>query len=196
MLKTITPQTLTLPESLLRILPPRAPAYPAARESFAGHTGLTFDPNGAAEAAADLTLKLLFDPQRASRLVQYHARDASHPSLPQVFDAVFQATWKAPRVEGLGGEIQRTTEMSVLEHLLALAANHTASSEARALARAQALDLRTWMSTTSSGAPAERAVRAAAIARINAFEKDPEKFIPAPDVAVPPGQPIGDDEQD
>lgn len=195
-LKTLAPQTLTLPESLLRILPPRAPAYPATRESFAGHTGLTFDPNGAAEAASDLTLKLLFDPQRASRLVEFHARDASNPSLPQFIDAVFQATWKAPRVEGLGGEIQRATEMSTLEHLLALAANHNASSEARALARAQALDLRAWMSATPSGAPAERAVRAAAIARINAFERDPEKFTPAPDVAAPPGQPIGDDEQD
>ncbi len=195
-LKTLAPQTLTLPESLLRILPPRAPAYPATRESFAGHTGLTFDPNGAAEAAADLTLKLLFDPQRASRLVEYHARDASNPSLPQVIDAVFQATWKAPRVEGLEGEIQRATEISTLEHLLALAANRSASSEARALARAQALGLRTWMSAAPSGAPAERAVRAAAIARINSFEKDPEKFTPAPDVAVPPGQPIGDDEQD
>ncbi|MGD1023496.1 MAG: zinc-dependent metalloprotease [Candidatus Sulfotelmatobacter sp.] len=195
-LKTLTPETLTLPESLLRILPPRAPAYPATRESFAGHTGLTFDPNGAAEAAADLTLKLLFDPQRASRLVEHHARDAANPSLPQVIDAVFHATWKAPRVEGLEGEIQRATEMSTLEHLLALAANHSASSEARALARAQALDLRAWMSATPSGTPAERAVRASAIARINAFEKDPEKFAPAPDVAVPPGQPIGDDEQD
>jgi len=195
-LKTLAPQTLTLPESLLRILPPRAPAYPATRESFTGHTGLTFDPSGAAEAAADLTLKLLFDPQRASRLVEYHARDAANPSLPQVIDAVFQATWKAPRAEGLGGEIQRATEMSTVEHLLALAANHGASSEARALARAQALDLRAWMSATPSGTPAEKAIRAAAIARINAFERDPEKFTPAPDVAVPPGQPIGDDQQD
>jgi Met-zincin/Domain of unknown function (DUF5117) len=195
-LKTLTPETLTLPESLLRILPPRAPAYPATRESFAGHTGLTFDPGGAAEAAADLTLRLLFDPQRASRLVEYHARDAANPSLTQLIDAVFQTTWKAPRVEGLEGQIQRATEMSTLEHLLALAANPSASSEARALARAETLVLRSWISAVPSGAPAERAVRAAALARINAFERDPEKFTPAPDVAVPPGQPIGDDEQD
>jgi Met-zincin/Domain of unknown function (DUF5117) len=195
-LKTLTPETLTLPESLLRILPPRAPAYPVTRESFAGHTGLTFDPGGAAEAAADLTLKLLFDPQRASRLVEYHARDAASPSLTQLIEAVFQTTWKAPRVEGLEGQIQRATEMSTLEHLLALAANPSASSEARALARAETLVLRSWISAVPSGTPAERAVRAAAIARINAFERDPEKFTPAPDVAVPPGQPIGDDDQD
>lgn len=193
-IKTLAPETLTLPESLLRILPPRPPAYPRTNESFAGHTGLTFDPNGAAEAASSLTLKLLFDPERASRLVEYHARDAANPGLTQVIDAVFSATWKAPRVTGLASETQRVTEVSALEHLLALAANHTASPEARALTRAEALDLRSWMSASIADTPEEKALRAAAIARIDEFEKNPEKFTPASEVAVPPGQPIGDDE--
>jgi Met-zincin/Domain of unknown function (DUF5117) len=195
-LKTLAPETLTLPESLLRILPPRAFGYPRTRESFDGHTGLTFDPAGAAESAAGLTLTLLFDPQRASRLVEYHARNAASPGLSQVIEAVFQATWKAPRATGLGAEMQRITEVSAVEHLLALAANRSASPEARALARAEALSLRSWLSAKVGEVPEERAVRTAAIARIEAFEKDPEKFVPASDVAAPPGQPIGDDEQD
>jgi hypothetical protein len=195
-LKTLAPETLTLPESLLRILPPRAFGYPRTRESFDGHTGLTFDPASAAEAAAGLTLTLLFDPQRASRLVEYHARNAANPGLNQVIEAVFQSTWKAPRATGFGAEMQRITEVSAVEHLLALAANHSASPEARALARAGALSLRSWLSAKAGEAPEEKAVRTAAIARIEAFEKDPEKFTPASDVAAPPGQPIGDDEQD
>jgi hypothetical protein len=195
-LKTLAPETLTLPESLLRILPPRAFGYPRTRESFEAHTGLTFDPAGAAESAADLTLTLLFDPQRASRLVEYHARNPANPGLNQVIEAVFQATWKAPRATGLSAEIQRVTEASAVEHLLALAANGSASSEARAQARAEALSLRSWMSAKVAESPEEKAVRTAAIARIEAFEKDPEKFVPATDVAAPPGQPIGDDEQD
>ena len=193
-IKTLSPETLTLPESLLQLLPPRPPAYPRTNESFAGHTGLTFDPDGAAEAASSLTLKLLFDPERASRLVEYHARDAANPGLTQVIDAVFHATWKAPRATGLASETQRVTEVAALEHLLALAANHTASPEARALARAKALELRSWLSATPAGTPEEKALQSAAIARIDAYEKDPEKFTPASDVAVPPGQPIGDDE--
>jgi hypothetical protein len=92
--------------------------------------------------------------------------------------------------------MQRITETSALEHLLALAANHSASPEARAVARSEALNLRSWMSATAAPSPEEKALRAAAIARITAFEKDPEKFTPASDVAIPPGQPIGDDEQD
>jgi hypothetical protein len=195
-LKTIAPQTLALPESLLSVLPPRPPGYPRTNESFAGHTGLTFDPGGAAESAAALTFKLLFDPDRASRLVDYHARNAANPGLTQVISAVLQATWKAPRLTGLPGEMQRITEASALEHLLALAANHSASPEARAVARAEALNLRSSMSATTASSPEEKAIRAAAIARITAFEKDPEKFTPASDVPIPPGQPIGDDEQD
>jgi hypothetical protein len=195
-LKTLAPETLTLPESLLRILPPRAFGYPRTRESFEGHTGLTFDPAGAAESAADLTLTLLFDPQRASRLVEYHARNSANPGVNQVIEAVFQATWKAPRATGLAAEIQHVTEASAAEHLLALAANPTASAEARAQARAEALSLRSWLSARSAENPEEKAVRTAAIARIEAFEKNPERFTPATDVVAPPGQPIGDDEQD
>jgi hypothetical protein len=195
-LKTLAPETLTLPESLLRILPPRAFGYPRTRESFEGHTGLTFDPAGAAESAAGLTLTLLFDPQRASRLVEYHARNSANPGLNQVIEAVFQATWKAPRATGLAAEIQHVTEASAVEHLLALAANPTSSAEARAQARAEALSLRSWLSARSAENPEEKAVRTAAIARIEAFEKNPEKFTPATDVVAPPGQPIGDDEQD
>ena len=194
LLKTIAPETLALPESLLAILPPRPPGYPRTNESFAGHTGLTFDPSGAAESAAALTFKLLFDPDRASRLVEYHARNNADPGLTQVVEAVFQATWKAPRAAGLHGEMQRVTETSALEHLLALAANQKTSPEVRAVARGEALSLRSWISSTTAQGPEEKAVRAAAIARINTFEKDPEKFIPASDVPIPPGQPIGDDE--
>src|SRR5215467_14404417 len=92
LLKTISPSTLTLPESLLKILPPRPPAYPRTQESFAARTGVTFDPEGAAEAASAITLSLLFNPQRATRLVQYHARDAANPGLEQIIDAVVNAT--------------------------------------------------------------------------------------------------------
>ncbi len=194
LIKTLAPETLALPESLLRILPPRAFEYPATREAFGGHTGLTFDPGGAAEAASALTLNLLLDPQRAARLVEYHARDAANPGLAQLIEAVLQATWKAPRAAGLGSEVQHITEVAALEHLLVLAANRAASPEVRALARAQALDLRSWMSSAPAASAEEKALRTAATARIDQFEKDPEKFVPAADVAVPPGQPIGEDQ--
>ena len=38
-LKTLKPETLTLPESILRLLPPVPPGYPRTRESFPSRRG-------------------------------------------------------------------------------------------------------------------------------------------------------------
>jgi hypothetical protein len=192
--KTIEPETLTLPESVLKVLPPRPPAYPRTQESFPAHTGVTFDPGSAAEAATEITLGLLFNPQRASRLVEYHARDAQNPSLQSVMEAGIAATWKAPQAKGLQGNVQRITETAVVEHLLGLAANSAASSEARAVARDEVVTLRKFIAGVLPTTSEQKAQQAATLARIDSFLKDPDKFTPATPPTVPPGQPIGDDE--
>jgi len=192
LLKTISPSTLTPPESLLKILPPRPPAYPRTPESFTAHTGLTFDPESAAEAASEITVSLLFNPQRASRLVEYHARDSQNLGLQDVIEATVNATWKAPRASGLQAATQAASETSVSEHLLALAASNEASTEAKAIARAEAVSLRDWIAGASATTAEEKALNAATIARIDQFLKEPDKFTPQPRPTVPPGQPIGD----
>jgi hypothetical protein len=218
-LETLKPETLTLPESLLRILPPRPPDYPRTRESFETHTGLTFDAEGPVEAAAGLTASLLFHPSRASRLVEYHARDANTLGLEEEIEAVLAATWKAPRLSGLEGQTQFTVDNIVLDHLLELAAagggagmsagaafpagvsvaggggSGGASGEARAIALAEAARLESWLKA-QGGASEVAAHWAAGIAEIEEFRKAPAKFAPAPELATPPGQPIGDEDGD
>jgi len=192
-LRTLAPETLALPEPLLRLLPPVPPGYPRTRESFAAFTGLAFDPLAAAESAADLTLTLLFNPERASRLVEYHARDATNPGLDEVLSNVLKATWQAPRASGLAAEAQSAVESATLESLLGLAASNQASPEARAIARFEVATLKTQL-TANYALPRERqAHRAAALARIAEFERDPGKFVPTPPVEAPPGMPIGED---
>ena len=189
-LRTLSPEALTLPESLLRLLPPVPPGYERTRESFAAFTGLAFDPVAAAESAADLTLGLLFNPQRAARLVEYHAREGSNPGLEEVLNDVLKATWQAPRANGLAAETQTAVESATLEGLLGLAASAQTSSEAREIARFELTGLKTQLSS-ASGLP--RAHRAAALARIAEFERDPAKFVPVAPVDAPPGMPIGQD---
>jgi hypothetical protein len=193
-LKTLSPEALTLPEALLRILPPRPLAYQRTRESFPARTGLTFDPVAAAASSAELTLKLLFDPDRASRLVEYAARDASNLSLDNLINAVIRTTWQAPRTTGLQAATQSVIETATLENLLSLSADKSTSPEAAAIARAQVLSLRSWLSSNPGDTQEERAVRSAAVARVDAFEKDPDKFSPVPRPQAPPGQPIGEEE--
>jgi Met-zincin/Domain of unknown function (DUF5117) len=196
-LETLSPENLTLPESLLKIFPPRPPDSPRTRESFGAHTGLTFDAMGPVEAAAGLACSLLFHPARASRLVEDHARDGNQPGLEEVLDAVLGATWKSPRQSGLAAQTQFSVENIVLDHLLGLAADKQASGEARAIARAKAVELKGWLGTQAPAPDSDwTAHRAAGEAEIERFLRDPEKFAPAPELPTPPGQPIGDDSVD
>jgi hypothetical protein len=195
-LKTLSPETLTLPESLLKILPPRPPGLERTRESFPSETGLTFDPIATAESAADLTLAVLLDPARASRLVQYHMRVPDAPSLRGVLEAISKAT--AERPEGghtMSSEVERAVEFRALEAMLALAVNPQASSQARAIARSHINDVLKDLTTAAPLTDTAEAIhRSALIDRINEFNRDPAKFVPAKPIEAPPGMPIGDDE--
>jgi hypothetical protein len=195
-LKTLSPETLTLPESLLKILPPRPPGLERTRESFPSETGLTFDPIATAESAADLTLAVLLDPARASRLVQYHMRVPDAPSLRGVLEAISKAT--AERPEGghtMSSEVERAVEFRALEAMLALAVNPQASSQARAIARSHINNVLKDLTTAAPLSDTAEAIhRSALIDRINEFNRDPAKFVPAKPIEAPPGMPIGDEE--
>ncbi|QMV18769.1 DUF5117 domain-containing protein [Granulicella sp. 5B5] len=197
-LQTLTPQTLTLPESILKLLPPPPPGYPRNLESFPSHTAMTFDPIATAESAADLTLQVLFDPARASRLIEYHMRVPQSPSLRSVLEAVSKTT--AERPEGghsMTSEVERAVEFRGLEWMLSLSINKEASSQARAIALSHIDDLyKQWTTEPMPTDTAEAIHRRALIARIDDFKHDPEKFVAAKPIEAPPGMPIGDDGDD
>jgi len=195
-LQTLSPQTLTLPESILDILPPVPPGFPRTRESFASRTGLTFDPVTAAESAADLTLNVLLNPARAGRLIEYHMRVPASPALREVLEAVSKAVAERPEAgHTLSSEVARAVEFRALEAMLALAVNPAASSQARAISRFHIAGLlKQWTSDPPQQDTAEAIHRAALIDRLQEFERDPAKFVPAPPLEAPPGMPIGDDE--
>jgi hypothetical protein len=189
---TLSAETLTLPEPLLKLFPPRPPDFERTRESLPAQTGLTFDPIAAAESAADLTLGVLFDRERAARLVEYHAR-ADTPSLEEVIDAALQVSrlgvHPAPgNHRPLSAEVQAAVYARTVEALLTLAADPKASVEVRAITYAK-LEVMSRRGDTNS--PLE----AYLIHRIKQFEEDPAKFVAAKPIEAPPGMPIGDDEE-
>jgi hypothetical protein len=196
-LKTLAPQTLTLPESILSLLPPHPPALGRSRESLPSHTGLTFDPIAAAEAAADLTLAALLDPARASRLIEYHMRVPASPPLRFILEDISKTTAERPDAgHSMSSEVERAVEFRGLEAMLALAVNPEASSQARAITRSHINDIFKEMSEAPPLKDTAEAIhRAAFLDRIREFEKDPEKFIPSKPVEAPPGMPIGDYER-
>jgi hypothetical protein len=149
-----------------------------------------------AEAAAQHTLQFLFNPERAARLVEFHARNADNPGLEEVLDAVLAATWKAPHGTGYPAEIARATDGVVLYDLMTLSANEHASHQVRSIATLKLEELRTWLAATHGSITdeEERAHLFSAASQIVQFQKDP-KQITVPTPAEPPdGPPIGTDD--
>ena len=191
-LATLKPDALALPEPLLKMIPPRPPDYDRGREHFKIRTSPAFDALAPAEAAAQHTLQFLFSPERAARLVEFHARDAANPGLEEMIDAVIAATWKSPRGSDYKGAVARTVDDVALYDLLALATKDAASTESRAIAAYKLHQLKGWLGGAAAGVgEEERAHRAQAVWQIEQFERDPKKLeLPGP--AQPPdGPPIG-----
>jgi len=190
LLRTIRPETLTLPENVIALIPPSAIGYSRTREDFRNRTGVTFDPIAAAESAASLTVGLMLHPERAARLVQYHSEDSSLPGLEEVIEKLLVATWRAEPALGLGGQVQRAVNGVVLYDLMVLAANDHAPLQVRATALAKLVGLREWLGSQTPADASLRAYQQFAIAQIKRFETNP-KEIPLPKPAdPPPGQPI------
>ncbi len=208
LLRTVDPVELTLPQRILDLIPPPSPGRSRGREHLPSRAGLTFDPVGAAEMAADLTFAMVFDGERAARLVDHHARDEAQPALGAVIDRVLAETWRADPSPGLAGEVGRAVDFAALRRLMALAAGvpvsappnfdwpvataRSGSFQVRAEARSELSNLGRWLeSNPASDDPAEQAHRAYGGWLIARFLEDPGSVeLPAP-LRAPDGSPIG-----
>ena len=194
-LDTLKPENLALPESLLRLIPPRPPGYSRTREDFRIRTFPTFDGLAPAEAFANHVSDFLLNQERAARLVEFHARDPRNPSLEEVLDKIIDSTLKARVGTGYNAEIQRVVGMVVLNDLMALASGERASNQVRALAEYRLNNLMTWLASRMDLARDEDQVAFMIYAanQIKRFEDDPKKMNLTKPNDPPDGQPIGTD---
>jgi hypothetical protein len=200
LLRTISPTVLAIDEKILDIIPPRPPGYRQSRELFPGYTGSTFDPLGAAEVAANLTVRLILNPERAARMVDYHSRDKKYPGFGEVLDQLLAFTWKSPYKSGKYAEIQRVINSVVLYNTMGLIADGETAPQVKALAFMALEELKNWLKrqliTVKEGEyllkdPDQRAHFLFAVGKIELFQKDPTRVtLPAPQ-PPPPGAPIG-----
>lgn len=208
LLQTVDPAELTLPRRILDLIPPPSPGRSRGREHLPSRAGLTFDPVGAAEMAADLTFAMVFDGERAARLVDHRARAAQQPGLGAVIDRVLAETWRANPSPGLAGEVGRAIDFAALRRLMALAAGvpvsappnfdwpvvpaRSGSFQVRAEARSELSNLGRWLDANpAADDPAEQAHRTHGGWLIERFLEDPGSVeLPAP-LRAPDGSPIG-----
>ncbi len=192
LLRSILPDTLTLPEHILRIIPPRVYGSTRHRETFDIRTGLTLDPLAMAEMASDIVVGLVLHPARAARLIEHHARDEEQPSLDEVIGTLIDATWKTAPGADLAGEVHRTVNDVVLTNLMRLAADNRASPLVRAAADHRLGRLAVYLGSELRRATGGTAAQFAdAVNRIHRFRENPADFDFPVRPNTPPGSPIG-----
>jgi hypothetical protein len=193
LLTTLKPESLVLPQRVLDLIPPPPLGYARTRETFSGRTGLTFDALGPAEALASLTVGLILNPERDTRLMEHHALDSRSPDLIEVIDRLVDSTWKSKPESGYKAASEQVVDNTVLFDLMSLAANEDAAVQVRAVASLKINELKDWLTTQAKITKDEsrRAQVTFAIAQVERFQKDPKQMNLTKPQEPPPGQPIG-----
>ena len=190
LLETLAPSALTLPRELVELIPPRPYGYGPHRELFDRYTGLTFDPIAPAAAAAEMTVAMLLNPERAARLVEQAALAPGLPTFADVLDRLEAAVFGAAPADGYEAAIKRQVEDVVVRRLMTLA-GAAPMPQVRALAtdRLRRIGERVALREDDVASRAHGAYLAAEIRR---FLQRPAEPKPAPDpLDPPPGSPIG-----
>jgi hypothetical protein len=195
-LRTIRAAELTVPRAILEHLPPRPEGYAAHRDLFARATGITFDPLAPADAATAITVSLLLDPDRVSRLVAQHALDPKLPGLDTMLDRlVGEAFRSGAATSPYEAEVTRTVRAQVVGGIERVASS-ASLPQARAIARSKLEELKGALEKGQAGEEvSERASRRFFADRIGRFldgKQAPGEVLPVP--TPPPGEPIGDED--
>lgn len=194
MLYTLSPEALDMPDRIVELIPPRPLGFSNTRELFNSHTDPAFDPLGAAETAASMSAKLLFNTNRAARLLDAEARDSSNLGLGDMLDKVIEKTWQQQVLKGYKGAIQNTVNHVVLFQMMNLAANEDASSQVRAITNLKLEKLREWMRAEAENRAKGEQRKASLLygyRTLQQFKDKAEMFMPSPALSPPPGSPIG-----
>ena len=194
LLGAIQPEELAIPERVLRMMTPRPFGYQDDPRAFSSQASPAFDQIGVARTLATMVVSGLLAPPRAARLVAFNARDARNPSLTDVIDRMLARTWGAPASREHAA-LERVVERVVADELLWLAADSSATPDARAGAE---WGLRRILRSTVSEPTGARDVREMAAHRA-AVRADIERYLEtgvAPPrrtrvLPAPPGTPIG-----
>lgn len=184
MLEAVSPQVLAVPENLLELIPTRPAGISSSRELFRGNTGPSLDALSIAQTAADASISLIFNPQRANRLVEYGARGKG-PSLSEVIDRTLRRTLDMKVSTGYYGAIQQVVNFVVVDNLIKL----HASGQSNPLTKAVVYKKLIAIAENHSGREDVMSLEISAM--IESYLDDPSEYEAQGTLPLPPGSPIG-----
>ena len=121
LMRTLDAGELTIPESILSIIPPRPTGFGRHRELFPRYTGPMFDRVTPAIVLADLTVSALLEPVRAARLVEQATTEGDAVDLMEVVQTLLQSVFGPVSADRYEAVVQRAVQRVVVDRLIRLA---------------------------------------------------------------------------
>jgi len=194
LINTIQPANLTFPDHVIAMIPPRPPGFGRNRETFNVRTGLNFDPVAPGETIAGAVMSYIFNPQRATRLVQQKAMDANQLGLSETIEMINDAINSASVTNGYHEELNRAVIDQFTTALMRLASSSQTSATTRAIAMNKLMEWSNYEPQQEMGI--QKAFMLAQVHKINQFLDDPTEYESVSALSPPDGSPIGTDLMD
>ena len=188
LIKTILPKTLAIPESKLKLFPPRVYGSSITRESFKGKTGVAFDPLSAVETASDMMLSVLFNAERMNRVYEQSIFDKSQLTVNEIIDTVLSETLKQKNEKGYLGEVQQVINFSVLKNIMSMSTNDKLMPQVQAIINFEMMKLKVILQVRHIDPIAMLMVK-----KIDSYLGNPSGFKATASPKIPDGSPIGND---
>jgi hypothetical protein len=189
-LRTIAVDEIAIPREKLALFPPRAYGYNRTRESFKSKLGVAFDAFSAVETASEMSLNLLLNPQRMSRLIAHKSLDKKQLGLEELLDELMVKTIKKNHKDTYYQELQNVINVKVLEQLFYLAANKNQYKQVNAIVNFKLDEIKTILANKKTEGT-QSIYDAAMVKMIEGFVKNPTSFKKTSAPQIPDGSPIG-----
>ena len=189
-LNAVSVEELKIPLSILELFPPRAYGFNRSRESFVSKTGVSFDALANVSSATELVMNLLFNSERANRMIQQKAIYKNQMGLDQMIDAVIEASFKKTYSNDFDNEIQQTINHVVIQNLFELSITNNTTFQVKSIILAKLKSLKSWLSSNNA-TNLKSMYFNGYIQLIDQFLKEPNQFKQDNSAKIPDGSPIG-----
>ena len=185
-LLSLSPQHLSLPESVRAIIPPSAFMYGRDRETFNGRTDRVFDILAPAESYANTAFQFLLD---ADRLARIHRQNVGHGSPVELKQMLLMISEEIMNVDDIDNSydaaLKQITQVALVKQLLGLAYDQSVDPLVAGIVQGAIKSIQKDHLNTSDDHEAylDQLIEKAA--------KHPEDFQLPEAMDLPPGSPIG-----
>lgn len=189
-LKTIAVDEIAITKEKLALFPPRAIGYGRTRESFKSKLGVAFDAFSAVETASEMSLNLLLNPQRMSRLIAHKSLDEKQLGIDELIDELIEKTIKKSYKDNYYQELQNVVNVKVIEQLFYLGSHNNQYKQVNAIAMFKLSEISSILKD-SKAEGVQKIYDAAMIKTIDSYLKNPKSFKKSSAPKIPDGSPIG-----